>query len=148
MFLFLSPNEQGTAHLIIPVKKRSLNVGIWQQLTTKTTKIRLRYSNRAQRYFDLLLLINTFTHGKLKSELFWRLISMKHINQEIFVMRDCLSNCNGINHLYWRNGCTTQLKRMPVLILPAMPSTCRHRTGSINTEKQNKRSFAISQHQK
>ena len=96
MFLFLmSPNELGTAHLIIPVKKRSLNVGIWQQLTTKTTKIRLRYSNRAERYFDLLLLINTFTHGKLKSELFWGLIStIRHINWEIFVMQHCLkSDC-------------------------------------------------------
>ena len=79
MFLFLSPNELGTAHLIIAVKKRSFNVRIWQQLTTKTTKIRLRYSNRAERYFDLLLLINTFTQGKLKFELFWRLTSIKHI---------------------------------------------------------------------
>ena len=99
MFLFLSPNELGTAHLIIAVKKRSFNVRIWQQLTTKTTKIRLRYSNRAERYFglNLLLLITTFTYGKLKSELFWRLIStIKHINWEIFVMRHCLNNCNGI----------------------------------------------------
>ena len=67
-------------------------------------------------------------------------------------MRDCLSNCNGIitctgamdvqyNYKGWRPY---------LLILPAMPSTCRHRTGSINTEIQNKPSFefAISQHQK
>ena len=42
------------------------------------------------------------------------------------------------------------IKKDAVLILPAMPSTCRHRTGSINTEIQNKPSFelAISQHQK